>query len=333
MQPAAWSPQKCHLLSLVGVWVHWVRPFCQTCKHHSSTQSQQGAAEDHTANRRALAAPSASAPHPRAPVPSLRPFVYPSESSEDAPSCPGPKPGCLLPSKGGKHQNLPPRPPELGISTAQPWARTSLLITSPASYLVSCPLPSSHHKTAQGIFLNPKLNSASSLLGTTHGSPSALKVQVLIIACKSLGGLAPGGPSASLSATPDAHPHPVVCSLSSPELLPGLSHSAPHALGMPTGTALHPAGPTPVGLPGLQRRHLLLQEAPPDPQAGSGPSPEFLNLSSAHSGWSLSRDLSCHWTVSPGRAGPRPPRGHRWVPAPPSRAGPGQGIKERVWNK
>lgn len=102
---------------------------------------------------------SGGPPHPTSvPVLGLCPFIYPSENPENAPSYPGPKPGCLLPSGRGKPWNPPPRPPELGISTAQPWARSVLCITFPASYLVSCPVLSSHRKTAQGIFLNPKLS-------------------------------------------------------------------------------------------------------------------------------------------------------------------------------
>lgn len=146
---------------------------------------------------------------PTPPVSIFCPFIYPSESPEKAPNCPGPKPGRLLPSGRGKHGNLPPGPPEFGVSTVQPWTRTCLPITFPDSYLVSCPLPASHPKTAQWIFLNPKLSPAPPCSEQSM-APQCLKVQASPIACKSLGDLDPRGPSGS----PDPHPHPVVCGLS-----------------------------------------------------------------------------------------------------------------------
>lgn len=169
MHPAARSPQKCHLLSLVGIEVDWVCPFCQTCRQGPvSMQSQQGAAEDHIDPQTIpLVAWRSYPPHLPAPVSSFCPFIYPSESPEKAPNCPGPKRGLFLPSGKGKHENLPPGPPKLGVSTAQPWTRTCLPSLLPSLL----PLPSLPPQDNPMDLSKSQTQPCPSQLGTIHGSP------------------------------------------------------------------------------------------------------------------------------------------------------------------
>lgn len=104
---------------------------------------------------------------PPAPVSSFCPFIYPSESPEKAPNCPGPKPGRLLPSGKGKHENLPPGPPKLGVSTAQVWTRTFLPSLLPSLL----PLPSLPPQDSPMDLPKSQTQPCPSLLGTIHGSP------------------------------------------------------------------------------------------------------------------------------------------------------------------
>lgn len=97
------------------------------------------------------------------PLPLSLPFGAPRESTQ----LPRPRNmGASLPrSHWGRHWTLPTSrlswtlPPPL-YSPALGQAAVFSPFASPASYLVSCPLQSSQHKTAQGIFLKPKPDAA-----------------------------------------------------------------------------------------------------------------------------------------------------------------------------
>ena len=150
-----------------------------------------------------------------APVLSLCAFVPPSGCPENAPSCPGPKHRRLLPSGKDNHRNPPPRAEDRGAESVFERGLYSPALGQDISphHLLPGLLPPPTLPPTQD---SPRDLSESqtqyclSLLRTIHGSPVPSKSKLLATACKSLGGLAPGGPSASLS-TPDPHPHPEIC--------------------------------------------------------------------------------------------------------------------------